>query len=149
MAIERRQPLPAGRYWIDVFGDKFYIMEGWIKAAGDAVHVESQHLTPATGFDSNSGPPLLPGPDGLGNSTPQVMWYLFTTSKPLYWVGQVLGFPTIATADIQSKADTATRPPPVKGPLDDVLDVLPKGEGLGALALLAGLAWWEFGGSKR
>jgi len=154
MALERRNPLPAGRYWINVIGDKFFIMEGWLKAVAPFVHVENQHLTPATGFDptsgpfGHSGPPLLPGPDVIANSTPQIMWYLFTTSKALPWVGPVLGFPNIAPGSVTSEADTVDRPPVPKGPLDDFFKNLPSGEGLGSLALLALLAYAEFGGKK-
>lgn len=149
MTIERRNPLPAGRYWIDVVGDNFYVMEGWLKAVAPFVQVENQHLTPATGFDPGAGPPLLPGPDAVANSTPRIMFYIFRTSKALPWVGAVLGFPNIAGPQIQTQADTTARPPTPKGPLDDFFQNLPSGEGLGALALLGALAWFEFGGNKR
>jgi hypothetical protein len=147
MALERRNPLPAGRYWIDVVGNNIFIMEGWLKAVGPFAHVENQNLTPQKGTPPD-GAPVLPGPDAAGNFIPEIIWYLFTTSKPLPWISQALGFPNVATADVHTKADTASRPPPVKGPLDDIIANLPSGEGMGSLALLAVLAYLEFGSKK-
>lgn len=136
MALERRQPLPPGRYWIDVVGKPGdLIFKGWALAFRDHVHFESEDLTPELG-------PVVPSP-GAPVVRPQVHWYLFNTDTPLVWLGPSLGFPTIATPDIHTKADTAKRPAVEPGFFDGF-----SFDGLGAYLLIAGLVYFSMGKSK-
>jgi hypothetical protein len=98
MAVETRNPLPAGRYWIDVSKEPKPLgtFEGFLSAFADFIHVESTE------------------------DDPEFSLYIFNTSKPLVWP-EGIGYPTIAGADIKSRADTVQRPDPEK----DVTDVIP------------------------
>jgi hypothetical protein len=98
VTVETRNPLPAGRYWIDVSNEPVPLgtWQGFVSAFKDFVHIEST-------VD-----------DGVHS------WFLFTTSKPLVWP-EGIGFPTVAGPEIRSRADTVQRPDPVP----DFLDSLP------------------------
>jgi hypothetical protein len=129
MSLERRQPLPPGRYWIDVVGKPHdLIFKGWALGFRDHVHFESEDLTPELG-------PVVPSP-GAPVVRPQVHWYLFNTDAPLVWLGPALGFPTIATPDVKTKADTANRPPAPAGFFDGF-----SFDGAGAYIALAALVY--------
>lgn len=98
MTVETRNPLPAGRYWIDVSKSPKSLgtFLGFLDAHKGFVHVE------ATEDD------------------PEFSWYLFSTTKDLIWP-EGIGYPTVAGADIKSRADTVQRADPEK----DVIDQLP------------------------
>ncbi len=98
MTVETRNPLPAGRYWIDVSKEPTQLgtFLGFLDAAKGFVHVE------ATEDD------------------PDFSWYLFTTTKDLVWPSNI-GYPTIAEKNVKSRADTVQRLDPEK----DVLDQIP------------------------
>lgn len=119
MATERRNPLPAGRYWLDVANAKAPIFDGWLEAFKASARVENTEASPETQF------------------------YIFSTTAPLVWLGPVLGFPTIAPASIRSKADTVQRPDapdPFAGFSFD---------GFGSTALLLIGAYFVFGGGSK
>lgn len=91
-AVQRANPLPPGRYWVDVFENDSPDFSSWLAANRSTVSIVStQH------FDANAGGPARD-------------WVLFTTSAPTPWNGP--GFPTIADASVTSSSDTAVRPPP-------------------------------------
>lgn len=132
MALERRQPLPPGRYWVDVVGpDHVKLFDGWLQAFAQHITIEEHEVTQPIQSGPNL-PPLRPG----------VEWFLFHTDAPLVWFGSVLGFPTIATPEVKTKADTQTVPvvPPLFGGLN--LD------GVGSIVLLAVAAYLVFGSKK-
>ena len=85
--IERRNPLPVGRYWIDVSTDPVATGTwlGFLDAAKGFVHVENTESDPDFAFS------------------------IFTTTKELVWPSGI-GQPTIAPASVKSRADTITRP---------------------------------------
>lgn len=101
MALERRNPLPPGRYWIDLFPspvdgkpDGREHFAEWSDRHNDAVHVETTQS-----FDSD----------------PPRTFVIFKTFKDLPWgqeMGTVVGFPTIAGKEVQASEDTVQRPPP-------------------------------------
>lgn len=109
MAVERRNPLPPGRYWVDVFDrvalsgpfagtNEQQSFREWLKAFSFTLHVEATETH---------------------DSDPPRDWYLFRVEQPTPWLGP--GFPTIATPDVKSSADTVQRPDPEKDPLDSGL----------------------------
>lgn len=99
MSLERRNPLPAGRYWIDVVSTKAEEFTGYLVAMGDRVHVEG----------TEAGEPL---------------WFLFTVKAPVPWFPINFGYPTIAPPTIKSKADTVSRPDLPKDGVDQIDDAL-------------------------
>lgn len=100
MAIERRNPLPAGKYWVDVF---------------------DPHTSPFLAWLSKNQANLTVNTTERIQGDPEGNWILFTVRSPILWEGP--GYPTIAGPNVVSKADTSERPPPEKEPsLDDVID---------------------------
>lgn len=101
MSIERRNPLPAGRYWIDTFGDNRPAFADWSKSSGVKV-VTTQS------FDSD----------------PPRDWFLFTVASPLPFDAVKFGFPTIAPPEVKSAEDTVQKPDLPKNALDDLDNTL-------------------------
>jgi len=89
-AVERKNPLPAGRYWVDVFAKDSDAFGAWLNSNKATVQVRTTEH-----FDSD----------------PVRDWYLFEVSVPTPWQGP--GFPTIAGPHVTSSSDTAQRPDPV------------------------------------
>jgi hypothetical protein len=89
-AQETQNPLPAGRYWVDVFAPDADAFGAWLSSNKATVKVRTTEH-----FDSD----------------PVRDWYLFDVSVPTPWHGP--GFPEIATADVTSSSDTVQRPDPV------------------------------------
>lgn len=91
MTQERRNPLPAGKYWVDVFEPDWAMFQDWVSRNTGIMKV----LTTQE-FDSE----------------PKRIWYLFQVTGgksgeflPI-WDGP--GFPTIADSSINSSEDTST-----------------------------------------
>lgn len=87
--VERQNPIPAGRYWVDVFANDSDAFGAWISSNRPTVAVRTTEH-----FDSD----------------PSRDWYLFDVSAPTPWHGP--GFPTIAGPNVTSSTDTAQRPDP-------------------------------------
>lgn len=98
MKLERRNPLPAGRYWQDFFGKQRQFFINWREQAKPHVKVLSTEAHEAT-----------------DQSEPRD-WVLFETDAPLPWDAAQLGFPTIAGPQVQSSSDTVQRPDPEPTP---------------------------------
>lgn len=104
-AVERRNPLPPGIYWVDVIGtvsafgvpdnselDKF---RDWSRRNASKLHI-IRTVSTAAEFD-------------FGFVEPAHDWYLFQVKAPVTWEGP--GLPTVATESTE-KDDTVQRPPP-------------------------------------
>jgi hypothetical protein len=94
-ALERKNPLPPGRYWQNFIGRTQ--IEAW-----NAWALKNQSSLRVINSEDQ-----LPGVD----RPEHIFWVLFQTSAPLEWPGVTMGFPTIATADIATASDTASVPP--------------------------------------
>jgi len=70
MSIERRNPLPKGVYWVDVFGEDVRPFIEWTKQGAVRVRKTREY------------------------SDPSGYWFLFETTEPTAWKGP--GFPTVA-----------------------------------------------------
>ncbi len=131
MTLQRKNPLPAGRYWVDVFGNNRTSMAKWFKAFGPlGVTVRSvESSTGATPGDNRD-------------------WYLFEyTPKyglPVVWDATTFGFPTIAEPAVKSSADTATTPPVTQG-VEGVLQSAGLVEG--TTPATGVLPWWVLPGA--
>ena len=140
MALVRTQPLPAGRYWIDVRGEQLDAWMAWIKANPGTVTVEHAEPVEVTPF---IGPAV------------GITFFIFSTARPLQFDQRLFGFPSSAPADIKSANDTAQRPPTpsIKSEfIDPLLEQVQAaaGSNLGR-ALLIGVLLYAFtkaGGSK-
>jgi len=97
MAIERRRPLPAGRYWLDVFPRNKQAWEMWsasMAKVGSATVEKTEHFEASGGNEAYD-------------------FVIFSTTTPnVAWAALNLPHPTIAPSTIQSSNDTVTRPPP-------------------------------------
>lgn len=95
MAQERRNPLPPGRYWITVIstgGSQLDNFRQW--AASNPKRVKIEKTEPAG--------------DGARNGA----FFIFSiTALPTTFDQRQFGFPNIAGPEIQSSADTVSRPP--------------------------------------
>lgn len=95
MTIERRRPLPVGRYWVDVFEPNRVKWEAWrnsFVSAGKAAidHTES-----------------FPEVDGA----PAHDFIIFRVLTPTVWPDADMGFGVnVAPDEIQSSDDTVSKP---------------------------------------
>lgn len=111
MAMQRANPLPIGRYWVDVPAAHVLEFQGWLADHANKVTVikHETHL--------------------------ELSWYLFEVTSPVEWKGP--GFPTIDEG-AQSQADTGERPPPppsISEQVEQAGDTLKAGLTIGGLAL--------------
>lgn len=117
MAQERRQPLPIGRYWLDLRPGVLDTFRAW--AASNPLRITVER------FEAHGG----------------VTFAIFRVLQPTRFDQRTFGFPSIAPADIQQASDTAQRPavPTPLGTLNDILDRLhlPSLDGMGAIVALA------------
>ena len=107
MAVQRQNPLPKGRYWVDIVdtkhdpGARLYFASWLLRNSKSVKVVRVEH------FDR-----LRHGADRD--------WYLFDVSAPVRWeTDRGFGLPTIVksgenptAAPVLSAADTATTPAP-------------------------------------
>lgn len=119
--LERRNPIPPGRYWMDPTGnpaiDK---VDAWL-----AEHNTTVVLT-ASEYDD--------GEQGRVFKDPPTQFVIFEVKQPTPSNG-LPSFPNVAPPEIQSMADTVRRPPPEKIP--GILDTLAMPfEGAGLLLAL-------------
>ena len=92
MTIERRQPLPAARYWIDLRPGTLDAFRAWVTA--NPTRIAAERFEAVESADNG------------------VTWALFRVLKPTRFDSRTFGFPTVATPDIEHAADTVQRPPP-------------------------------------
>lgn len=104
--LERANPLPPGRYWIDVFGDDIPKFDQWLdgnRALGLVAVESSEHFQAQMWY-----PPFQ-------DERPARNWILFKVLGHVPWNGVEFGYPTIADAGVQYSSDTADRPEPEFG----------------------------------
>jgi len=121
MAIERRNPLPLGRYWVDVFDPHIADFRVWLSNHEDSIKVEKQEN-------------YLPR-----DTYPAHNWYLFTVTKETPWEGP--GLPTIAEQEIHASEDTAQKPPPEPSGLDQIEAGIEKAGNFLLIGALVGAAY--------
>lgn len=115
--IETRNPIPAGRYWIEVSTEPVPMGTwlGFLDAAKGFVHVDNTESDDAFAFS------------------------IFTTTKTLVWPDGI-GFPNVAPASIKSRADTVQRADPEPDVTDQIPTVKAALAGIGGTVQLAVLA---------
>jgi hypothetical protein len=92
VSIERRNPLPVARYWIDLRPGTLDTFRAWVAANPTRIAAER--------FEA------------VETASNGVTWALFRVLQPTRFDSRTFGFPTVATPDIEHAADTAQRPPP-------------------------------------
>jgi hypothetical protein len=139
--LERRRPLPAGRYWADLIEGKRAFFDVWAQQYGTAgvLHGEvSEHFEPT-------------------GSEPARDFVIFTTTEETVWPDADMGFaPSIAGPEIRSSSDTVQRPAPEKDPIDKLTDIAEGVTGRISTAfaavlvvLVAGVAVAVFAGARK
>ena len=111
--------MPAGMYWIDVFGDNRADFQAWRSVNAETVKVRAtQSFSEAPGRD----------------------WIKFEVLKPTAWDAKRFGFPTIipAGAVVNAAEDTVQRPDLPKDGTDQIDDALHSLGGASARALELG-----------
>lgn len=129
--MQRKNPLPKGRYWIDVFNrlapQGIAAFEDWLKRNHDLVVVEKRESF---------------GDVALLNIPPNRVWYLFRVASepgPIF-PQSTHGYPTIAEDAVQKPDDTAQKP--AQATAADILnESLPDVSTLTTAALVIGLLW--------
>jgi hypothetical protein len=100
MTVERQNPLPIGRYWLDLVGpEKLARFEGAVKGLNEA-HPDIIHVINTAHHDATVVP-----------AAPQRDWVLFEITSPAIWDHENIGDPTIAGPDVTAESDTVQRPP--------------------------------------
>jgi hypothetical protein len=112
MAIVRDNPLPIGRYWIDVPAAKRSQFHSWLTKWKGSVVVETTE------------------------SGDEIDFYIFRTLSPyVEWEGP--GLPSTADSEVKDSSDVVDRPDPEEL---ELLPDMAKGIGIGAgIAIGAGL----------
>jgi len=135
MAMQRKNPVPPGKYWVDQFEQRILEFDMWLRRNDDKVKVIKREEFAR-----------------LWNGRQRV-WYLFQVQQPVKWE-KGWGFPTIAqsaenpTAPVVEKPDdTVTKPPPPLGPIEQLESLFEDAKTVAFIALLAYL--WTQSGSKR
>jgi hypothetical protein len=99
-AEEKRNPLPPGSYWIDVFGDNRQKMATWMQTNGSAINSSSTEEAP-----------------GDTPATSRVT-YTFSTTAATPWDAVTFGYPEIIVPDPTLPVTPGQAPPlaPAPGP---------------------------------
>lgn len=139
MAIQRKNPLPIGRYWVDIVATQSYpgiqlYFYSWLRQNREAVNVvQKEHF------------------GALWNALERD-WYLFDVTKPVKWdTTKGFGLPTIvqlgANPTIVVKPEDTVQKPDPEGPMDIINDFLADAKSV----LLIGALLWLFTqtGGKR
>jgi hypothetical protein len=127
VSLERGNPIPVGRYWIDVFEPNIALFNEWAKRNNPHI-INREHFEQTWGM---TDPTLYPARD----------WILFELSAPAPRWDNKLGFPNKATGGISTSDDTVQKPI-VADPLDALMHPL---EHAGWWVLGIGAAvgiWW-------
>lgn len=124
--LERRSPLPPGRYWQDIFLKQGPAFRDWLEEhlKSGAVVLEKTEFFKADPLRDGSWLPAVLQPDSPGTIAERT-WVLFRVVRPVDWPATKLGFPTIADDSVQTSADTATIPPG-PSPTDEIAEGLSK-----------------------
>ena len=146
MTMERRNPLPVGRYWVDIIDTKSYPgaslhFTAWlVRNKGKVEVVKREEIDSVSTWD-----PVFHPDDGY-QYAPKRLWYLFDVKLPALWEkGKGWGFPSVvksATApkapDIKTASDTAKRPPDPPGLLEQLDQSFST---VKTVAIIAALVW--------
>ena len=116
MTLERRNPLPPGRYWMNLLGERSPEFTAGVKGLNES-HPGLVKVLTTSHHEA----------DESGNSEPAYDWVLFVVGgNGAVWDHDKIGTPNIAGPEITQESDTVQRPAPEKEVLDQIGDALPK-----------------------
>jgi hypothetical protein len=114
--IEHRNPLPAGRYWVDVTATTE------VRGTDPDVNASLPPRDQMSQWFSVHKSTLRPvSTVDHADAEPPRAWYLFDVLAPTPWVG--IGLPS-AAGNVKSEADTTNRPDPSPDLLDAIASPL-------------------------
>lgn len=105
MPLEKRRPLPPGRYWVDIFPQHRPKWDAYVAvmAQRGALGVQTTQY-----FEAVDG-------------APEHTFVIFVTTEELVWPDAEMGFaPNVAGPEIQSSDDTVQKPEPSPDPFTQV-----------------------------
>lgn len=122
--LERRDPLPPARYWVDAVGDDAVgTITAWLLRHADTIRL---HRTePGSAYDP------------VNRRNVATKWVLFDVVQPTErWRGPP-GYPNLASTKVKTAADVLLSPKEVAARADE-MSVIPEGlfEGVGTLLAL-------------
>lgn len=136
--LEKSNPLPVGRYWIDVFEAKKSVWDAWLATANIASDPTS-YTGPSDRVQVEKIEYYEPFEDD-GKEYPGRYWILFKVVQPTPWgtlMAEQIGWPNTAPVNIQTSDDTVQKPDPNDARTDWLPDVGPLGKiAIGGTALL-------------
>lgn len=117
MAVERRDPVPPGRYWIFLMKDETEAWRAWTELHRNAVKVVLTE--PQLGLDPHQSAIFATRPD-LSIIKEHVGDYVvFDVLAPVPWIG--FGFPTIVPkGELPTANQTGSGPEPVDTDLNPI-----------------------------
>lgn len=137
MTLERRSPLPVGRYWQDIFQKQAVDWDNWVSPKlkdGSVAIVKLEHFREDPLHDGSWLPDIFdPNAGRIAART----WVLFDVLKSVDWPATKLGFPTIA-GNVQSSSETAQNPPG-PSPVQEIGDAVSEAAEAAAKHLKTGL----------
>ena len=130
--LEKHNPLPVGRYWVDVIDfDKIAEFDQWLQLREGEVIVERREkYPPSVGGVPIKPPFIIPQFPSSTEYQPPRDWILFKVLTPVTWLAVEFGWPTIAPKSIQTSEDTVKKPNP-NDILTEPFDNLPTGIKIG------------------
>lgn len=103
--IQRQNPVPPGRYWLDVPHEKFKVWDALVERNKGALQIDHHETTtraPEPYEPSTPGMPVPPTPE-LDN------WYIIFITAPVAWPKE-LSPPNTAPDWIKQRSDVYQRP---------------------------------------
>ena len=147
--LVKQNPLPPGRYWIDVFPDGIPAWVGWSGGNLATVSVEKTEFYKGTSKIREALGWIYPWVPGTDPVIPDRAWIIFNVSSPTLWdenVSSAIGWPNTAPKNVNTSDDTVQKPEP-KGLFDGLspgVKIALGGTTLLAAAVLAGYAVRSF-----
>lgn len=143
MTTERRRPLPAGRYWIDITPEDRPKWETWVEGMKNIPSVTIEKIEHVEATDAQWNPLG----EGTAPAAPERDFAIFSLTGPnIAWQAAGLKSPNIAGPEVQGAADVSQRPPPEPSATDQLASAVSGlgtaakvGIGVGAAAALVAL----------
>lgn len=150
--LVKTNPLPVGRYWIDVFEDGIPSWIGWSGGNLATVSVEKTEFYEGTtllGKIAGWIYPWVPTPTNPDKVVqPDRVFVIFNVTSPTMWtIAETNGRPSIAPKGVIETSDDTVSKPKGKGLFDDLspgVKIAVGGTAILGVAVLAGYAFRSF-----
>lgn len=150
--VVRQNPLPPGRYWIDVFPDGLPSWIGWSGGNLATVSIEKTEVYEGTSLLVQGLGwiyPWVPTPTNPDKvQQPDRAFVIFSVTAPTMWtISETNGWPAPAPKGVVETSDDTVQKPKGKGLFDDIspgVKITVGGIALLSVAVLAGYAVRSF-----